>query len=336
MDARVFASGGCSDDDANKIKNESTAMDDCLPSEYVLECMSQHSDGKAMKIFSLALYRRSIRDVNGDDDILRYLTELSKHYCVVFVGVATDHCVFPHPREPLSFRDERVSPDNCKVWESPNSFLDFGIHWRLLRPLLSVVLGRGGRDIHVDALGIGNDSVVCLRELAPLYSWSREYLPELLRESPGLVHRDTYAWGVTKSYETDVHLQSFFIETVGDTATKALLEFVNDHDLCVYHGKRKRDLVTALEIGLSQHLMRKRHIPICAPYDAYFLVKKIPQRMSSFLLPGSKTGANPAYSMWDRMLILGCPFVKKVRHTYEGDAEFIEGIRGTQSFIPRR
>jgi hypothetical protein len=190
--------------------------------------------------------------------------------------------------------------------------------------------------IRIDTLALVNDSVICLRGLGPLYAWSREYLPQLLKESLGIIYPNSFAWGITKSYETDIHLQSFFLEVVGEIASKSLLEFVNERGLQNFQGKSKKKLITDLEIGLSQYLLKKHRIPLCAPYDSYFLAKKIPQRMAQFLLPGSKIGANPAYSMWDRMLILGCPVVKKKRHTYEGDETIIDGLRGTASSIPRQ
>lgn len=186
----------------------------------------------------------------------------------------------------------RDIPPNCVVKFVHNQCHDFGMWFRVLLNLPRRAL---------ETVALVNDSCIILDSLQEVFA----------RAS---VHPDWKFWGITDSQEIQHHLQTYFVVVHGD-AIDVLVSFVRQCHMSPRLMSNKGVVIRDFEVGLSEYMSTK-HVSI----NAIFPYKQV--KWCRTLLNGQ--GVNPSLALWDRLLVLGCPLLKKRRLQYRGEAEFIK------------
>lgn len=226
------------------------------------------------------------------------IVELCKFYDIVVVLTNRDVTYFTDSVVRDVLRD-----DKCRICQVPNACLDFGMYWRFLLPLSSPHRSHSVNAATIRRIALVNDSCLLVQSLEGLMTWAGK-------------HELSY-WGVTKSFKPTVHIQSYFLEFCGTSAQDALFEFVRKNDIRPFATKTKWELIVAYELGLSKH-MNKKGFPLAARYNTTSLLMRRRGHDS-----GALTGHNPSHFLWDRLVTMGCPLIKKRRHYFVGDHDFI-------------
>jgi len=208
-----------------------------------------------------------------------FIKELAMHFSLVVVLTNNDR--------GGGLRDAmHAFPGHVRLCQVPNQCRDFGMWWQVLRMMSPTT--------HPNLLRVGlvNDSCSIIGPLAPLFDWAR-VRPQ----------NERAFWGVTRSLENGEHLQSYFLVFEGQEATWELLAFAAATDIAPFLRRDKMALVRAFEIGLSQHMLRRGY-----KCNAFADLPMLQQVRGS-----NQRGNNPSYWLWEKLLIVGCPLLKKAR-----------------------
>ncbi len=191
------------------------------------------------------------------------------------------------------------------VVQVPNAWYDMGMHWRVLKnaPLDSV-----------KRLALVNDSCLLVRPLDELFAATKQ--------SP--------FWGVADSFEIAHHLQYFFVVFEAE-ALATLRRFVDASDFNSYGPNVDVRAIACrdFEVGLSV-FMEANGIALHGVYSPTSMLATPAVRD---VQPDASRLAiqciNPSMMLWDRMLVAGCPIVKKKRyisrHGAASDEEWVSG-----------
>ena len=185
-------------------------------------------------------------------------------------------------------------PNNCLPVDVPNQCHDFGQWFRVLH-------GLGDRRTELEEVTLVNDSCTLLGPLDGIFDRARQH-PEWL------------FWGITDSQEVSPHLQTYFVSCRGP-AIESLVKFVHGSVMCPRRMKDKAVVIHEFEIALSTHMIKDGvGLNAVYPYDRVLQCDKIL----------TDDSPNPSYGMWDRMLTLGCPLLKKKRVHVDGEQDVIQ------------
>lgn len=110
-------------------------------------------------------------------------------------------------------------------------------------------------------------------------------------------------WGVTDSIEMFHHLQSYFLVFQGSRAILDMTDFFKELDEHVFD-KDKISVVTACEIGMSIHMMKRNH-NLGALYPTYRLAA-----LSGGNPFQQNPAVNPTLHRAELLYRLGCPLIK--------------------------
>ena len=176
------------------------------------------------------------------------------------------------------------------VVQVPNAWYDMGMHWRVLKnaPLDSV-----------KRLALVNDSCLLVRPLDELFAATKP--------SP--------FWGVSDSFEIAHHLQYFFVVFEAE-AIATLRRFVDASDFNAYGPNVDVRAIACrdFEVGLSV-FMEANGIAL---HGVYSPARMLATPAVRDVQPDASRLAiqciNPSMMLWDRMLVAGCPIVKKKRY----------------------
>ena len=182
-------------------------------------------------------------------------------------------------------------PRGCKIRKVINQCHDFGIWFRVLRNLPKRNLKR---------LALVNDSCTILSPLHEVFA----------RAS---VHPEWKFWGITDSQEVQPHLQTYFV-VAHDEVIDLLQAFARQARMSPREMHDKWFVVREFEIGLSAYMLA-HGVAINAVFP-FSQVKHCQTTMGG-------QGANPSLALWDRLLVLGCPLLKKRRLHYRQEQIFI-------------
>lgn len=177
---------------------------------------------------------------------------------------------------------------NIKYVYTYNMCYDFGMWFRILKNL----------DIsNIENITLVNDSMILLNP---------NKLLKILNE-----YNDKKMWGFTDSNEINYHIQSYFLAFRGLETISVLKEFVDNSNIHNDVNLDKMDIVKKYEIGISQFIISNN---ICiTPVYKITDVLKVNSVCESI-------GENSTYRLWDRLLILEMPLVKKTKeHSYKID-----------------
>lgn len=177
------------------------------------------------------------------------------------------------------------------VVQVPNAWYDMGMHWRVLKnaPLDSV-----------KRLALVNDSCLLVRPLDELFATTKP--------SP--------FWGVADSFEIAHHLQYFFVVFEAE-AIATLRRFVDASDFNAYGPNVDVRAIACrdFEVGLSV-FMEANGIALHGVYSpASMLATPAVRDVQPDASRLAIQCINPSMMLWDRMLVAGCPIVKKKRYT---------------------
>lgn len=182
-------------------------------------------------------------------------------------------------------RQQHRLPRNTRVLFFPNKCFDFGMFWRVLRPLVqSRAHGKGASTMHRVALV--NDSCYIVRDLEDLFRWASATKRPF--------------WGPALSNSPIRHLQSFFLVFDTPQAVDLLFKFVAGNDVFKLGGDDKDSLIRYFELGLSVFMRRHQQYPE-SPW-----MKLVDEQLPRI---------NPAHFAWDLLLRRGFPLLKKKRQT---------------------
>ena len=176
------------------------------------------------------------------------------------------------------------------VVQVPNAWYDMGMHWRVLKnaPLDSV-----------KRLALVNDSCLLVRPLDELFAATKP--------SP--------FWGVSDSFEIAHHLQYFFVVFEAE-ALATLRRFVDASDFNSYGPNVDVRAIACrdFEVGLSV-FMEANGIALHGVYSpASMLATPAVRDVQPDASRLAIQCINPSMMLWDRMLVAGCPIVKKKRY----------------------
>ena len=176
------------------------------------------------------------------------------------------------------------------VVQVPNAWYDMGMHWRVLKnaPLDSV-----------KRLALVNDSCLLVRPLDELFAATKP--------SP--------FWGVADSFEIAHHLQYFFVVFEAE-ALATLRRFVDASDFNSYGPNVDVRAIACrdFEVGLSV-FMEANGIALHGVYSpASMLATPAVRGVQPDASRLAIQCINPSMMLWDRMLVAGCPIVKKKRY----------------------
>ena len=176
------------------------------------------------------------------------------------------------------------------VVQVPNAWYDMGMHWRVLKnaPLDSV-----------KRLALVNDSCLLVRPLDELFA--------VAKPSP--------FWGVSDSFEIAHHLQYFFVVFEAE-ALATLRRFVDVSDFNAYGPNVDFRAIACrdFEVGLSV-FMEANGIALHGVYSpARMLATPAVREVQPDASRLAIQCINPSMMLWDRMLVAGCPIVKKKRY----------------------
>ena len=176
------------------------------------------------------------------------------------------------------------------VVQVPNAWYDMGMHWRVLKnaPLDSV-----------KRLALVNDSCLLVRPLDELFAATKP--------SP--------FWGVSDSFEIAHHLQYFFVVFEAE-AIATLRRFVDASDFNAYGPNVDVRAIACrdFEVGLSV-FMEANGIALHGVYSpASMLATPAVRDVQPDASRLAIQCINPSMMLWDRMLVAGCPIVKKKRY----------------------
>ena len=176
------------------------------------------------------------------------------------------------------------------VVQVPNAWYDMGMHWRVLKnaPLDSV-----------KRLALVNDSCLLVRPLDELFA--------VAKPSP--------FWGVSDSFEIAHHLQYFFVVFEAE-ALATLRRFVDASDFNAYGPNVDVRAIACrdFEVGLSV-FMEANGIALHGVYSpASMLATPAVRDVQPDASRLAIQCINPSMMLWDRMLVAGCPIVKKKRY----------------------
>ena len=192
------------------------------------------------------------------------------------------------------------------VVQVPNAWYDMGMHWRVLKnaPLDSV-----------KQLALVNDSCLLVRPLDELFAATKP--------SP--------FWGVADSFEIAHHLQYFFLVFEAE-AIATLRRFVDASDFNAYGPNVDVRAIACrdFEVGLSV-FMEANGIALHGVYSpASMLATPAVRGVQPDASRLAIQCINPSMMLWDRMLVAGCPIVKKKRYTSRHGAASDEEWVGRQ------
>ena len=191
------------------------------------------------------------------------------------------------------------------VVQVPNAWYDMGMHWRVLKnaPLDSV-----------KRLALVNDSCLLVRPLDELFAATKP--------SP--------FWGVADSFEIAHHLQYFFVVFEAE-AIATLRRFVDASDFNAYGPNVDVRAIACcdFEVGLSV-FMEANGIALHGVYSpASMLATPAVRDVQPDASRLAIQCINPSMMLWDRMLVAGCPIIKKKRyisrHGAASDEEWVSG-----------
>jgi lipopolysaccharide biosynthesis protein len=222
-------------------------------------------------ISSLCLFATYSKLDTIDGDTLNYINEVSKYFNRVIVLTNDDRTVT---------NKERLSK-NCIVCQVPNQCLDFGMYWQILRFT---------KLEYIKKLALINDSCYMIGNLLSIFNKGSCI-------SKGF-------WGITKSFEIQEHLQSYFLVFDTRHAIDKLLDFVSIMDIADFYNKDKMNIVVEFEVMLSHH------ISSCGIEMKEIYTRELLLRLPVYL---PYKGENPSYYLWERLVTIGCPIIKKKR-----------------------
>jgi rhamnosyltransferase len=163
---------------------------------------------------------------------------------------------------------------------------DFGMWFRILKNLDTS---------NIENITLVNDSMILLNP---------NKLLKILNE-----YNDKKMWGFTDSDEINYHIQSYFL--VFNLETISLLkQFVDNSNIHNDINLDKMDIVQKYEIGISQFII-SNNISITPLYKINDVLE-----VNSIC---ESIGENSSYRLWDRLLILEMPLVKKTKECYKID-----------------
>lgn len=212
-----------------------------------------------------------------------YINELSRHFQHVVISTS----------DIVINRNELMPNTSFNYTE--NKGLDFGLHWNVFIKIIS------SDSYNFEKIGLVNDSCMMINKLDGIFEWGRNY----------------NFWGITLSYDYDVHIQSYFLIFKGENAISSLFEFIKNND--IYKCKTRKQIIANFEIGLSQY-MKKKDIHLYALYDQPFIYKSDSRARKTESL-------NPSFHQWNSLISLGCPLIKISRAKFAGDIDFINKIK---------
>lgn len=174
-------------------------------------------------------------------------------------------------------------PDGWKFRIVPNQCLDFGMWYRVLHTMCQY---------DIERLCLVNNSCFIVEDLTACFLKAKR--------------NDYKFWGMTTSYETAPHIQSYFVVADGQRAVATMLQFfhVKDMDHCLDKNYTRINLINEFEISMSLYMTRHGLTPI-GMYTQE-LVDVVSSRKLS----------NISYWCWDMLLFMKCPLLKKKRHPF--------------------
>lgn len=199
---------------------------------------------------------------------------------------------------PISERSRRhLKEQGYEVFERENQGYDF-YSWKVGLQQLGSELAQ------FDELVTANDSCLLLKnaDFTPIFGWSTQ----------------KKLWGLTKSYEFQEHLQSYFLGFKKEVfQSSAFQEFWQE----LVSLDSKKDIIMNYELGLSQKLKSAGFIleSFFRIEDVNFgrklgiLLKSLKQQPVAFLKfkPKCYYGVNPSHELWEEMIQTGIPLVKR-------------------------
>ena len=224
----------------------------------------------------------STNDFSDNDH--EYINALSQHFSAIIILTNT--------MRPVNLN--KHFPSNSCICFVPNEGLDFGMFWRILHPLSYYFIHTKKDDKmdwinKLDKLALVNDSCKIVKPLDDLFKWECKKLNNL-KENP-------FIWGITKSFEGNPHLQSYFLVFPSIKTIQILMQFVIENK--VYDTPKRHDIIRKYEIGLSDYF-RKNDILLEAPYTSESITGKTIYKRK-----------NPSYIFWRELIDLGSPIIKK-------------------------
>jgi hypothetical protein len=209
------------------------------------------------------------------ENTITLINELVKYYDRVIV-IANDSKV-----DNILSLDQRV-----RVVHAPNRTYDFGLWSRVARNLEMESL---------DELILVNDSCHIISSLGKVM--------RTVRGSPeGMI-------GLTDNHDIQYHLQSYFLVFKGHASLLRLREFFLSKDM-----NRTYDYsntVREFEVGLTSFMKVVSNITCLYPIDNIYLLRSVGSPMADNEL--SVNHINSAWMLWDVLLILECPLLKRKR-----------------------
>lgn len=227
---------------------------------------------------------------NFSHDTLVYVNVLSRYFD--FIVVVADI-------ENGEVDDLNINffPNNSSLYLIPNYGFDFGKFWSVLYKLKIHSVYRNT----IEKIALINDSCFIINDLKDVFVWGQ----------------GKPFWGMTYSQEVSPHLQSFFLIFETKNSIEKLYEFIEKNN--ALNCFSKDEIILKYEVGLSQ-FMHQNGFDLHGMFNFTQLQKVvIPNHNRRY----SKTGANIAFIMWDRMIHIGCPIIKVKRRHFYHEMEFI-------------
>lgn len=237
--------------------------------------LSHHIPSMIGDIRTLCIFATYNPSNNMSSNTIIYINELCRYYERVIV-VATGTRIYN-----IDDLDHRV-----RLYYAPNKNYDFGLWYRIVEYINIDKL---------DEVALINDSCHIIRSLSNTISYIRSCGERFV--------------GITDSHEKSYHIQSYFLVFRGYAPISRMKEFFISRDM--NRSRNYDDTVLDFEIALTPFITE------VVEYKALYTIENIHMLRTT----GSKIANkeleinqyNSAWMLWDVLLSLGCPLLKKKR-----------------------
>lgn len=247
----------------------------------------------------LCLFANYNREDVMQDNVVLYINELCNHYERVVV-IANEQRV----TNTLDL-DHRV-----RLVHAPNKSYDFGLWSRVVRNMEVETLSE---------VALVNDSCLLIKPLNSLISSIRSSNHEFV--------------GVTDNHDIEYHIQSYFTVFKGQNSISRMKEFFLSKNMQVDYDYK--NTVKEFETSLTTFMKEVVTTRVIYPIDDIYLLRTVGSGISGKDLDVAHY--NSAWMLWDVLIVLGCPLLKKKRFQSILDEKKYKTIiekMSTEKFLP--
>jgi hypothetical protein len=173
-----------------------------------------------------------------------------------------------------------------KLVHAPNRSYDFGLWSRLVRNM----------DIdELDEVALVNDSCHITKSLANVIYCARQTPQEFV--------------GLTDNHDIEYHIQSYFLIFKGYTAISRMKSFFNNKNMNITYDYRSA--VKEFETTLTTFMKEVVDIKVLYPIDNIHMLRTTGSKIKDKVFDVKHY--NSAWVLWDVLISLGCPLLKRKR-----------------------